>query len=105
MNGGKFPSAVLRTVLIGSLLVGAGALAEQPNELGDVVMNCGRWLIEPGLTQFEVLKKCGPPAARQAGDGSLWIYEQGIGQFRKLLSFDANGVLRNIADGERQTAR
>jgi len=59
-------------------------------------MRCGRHIISSGGLhgpgKYEVLKKCGQPAA-QSGD--TWIYEL-PGGARRVVVFDANGSVSRI---------
>jgi len=60
-------------------------------------MRCGSHIISSGGThgpgKYEVLKKCGQPAARS---GDTWIYEQPGGS-RRVVVFDASGYVASIS--------
>ena len=59
-------------------------------------MRCGTHIITSGGRhgpyQYEVLKKCGEPTARE---GNTWTYEQ-PGRTRRVMVFDASGNLSRI---------
>lgn len=58
-------------------------------------MRCGTHIISPGRDgpgRYEVLKKCGEPAART---GDTWVYEQ-PGGGKRILRFDASGNLTRV---------
>ena len=59
-------------------------------------MRCGNHIISSGGLhgpgKYEVLKKCGQPAARS---GDTWIYER-PGGTRHVVVFDANGSVSRI---------
>ena len=58
-------------------------------------MKCGTHIISSGQEnspgQYEVLKRCGEPDARQ---GDTWIYERG--SVTKRIRFDRNGRIIEI---------
>jgi len=60
-------------------------------------MRCGSHIISSGGLhgpgKYEVLKKCGQPAARS---GDTWIYEQPGGS-RRVVVFDASGYVASIS--------
>ena len=55
------PKAAYRTAVLALTLLGASAFA------GDT-FRCGSKLIEPGMTQSEVLAQCGEPTSRIVED-------------------------------------
>lgn len=79
--------------LIGvSLLLMVGYI--QPAAAGS--MKCGTHIISSGQSnspgQYEVLKRCGEPDARQ---GDTWIYEKSSSVTRQVR-FDRNGNILDI---------
>ena len=77
----------------GAVLVLAMAFME-PATAG--TMRCGTHIISSGQGnspgQYEVLKRCGEPTARQ---GDTWIYEKSSSVSTKIR-FDRNGVILDI---------
>ncbi|MFQ5993922.1 MAG: DUF2845 domain-containing protein [Acidiferrobacterales bacterium] len=61
-----------------------------PNAVLAATMRCGSRLVEVGDTEYEVLKKCGPPAYKQHNQ---WIYDRGAGRFLKIVVFGNGRVL------------
>jgi hypothetical protein len=62
------------------------------------LMYCGNKLVNLGDSKFEVLQKCGEPTYK---DENRWIYDQGTGEFRKIVIF-AGDKVAVINEGERQ---
>lgn len=68
-------------------------------------LRCNGHLVSPGLTQFEVFERCGPPLFEYSRiepvvegvwiDVDEWTYQPGLNQFRRLLRFE-NGRLARI---------
>ncbi len=53
------------------------------------LMYCGKKLVNPGDSKFDVLQKCGEPTYK---DANRWIYQQGTGKFNKILIFEGDKV-------------
>lgn len=81
------------TIFLWIVLVFNPALAD--------LMYCGDHLVNPGDTEYDVLKKCGPPSDKQ---GNKWFYEQGTGQFVKILIME-NGKVAFVNAGKRGNNR
>ena len=78
------------------LLAGAMLLASAVVQASDRSIRCGKHLLHAGggsnaALQYEVLKKCGEPAA-QSGDA--WVYYQG--NMVRHLTFNHEGRLLRI---------
>jgi hypothetical protein len=83
------------------LLAGALILAATAAQASDRSIRCGKHLLYAGggsnsALQYEVLKKCGKPAA-QSGDS--WIYYQG--NMVRHLTFNHEGRLLRIESQRR----
>jgi hypothetical protein len=78
-------------IVLSSLLLAAGL---QTASAGS--MRCGTHVISSGQGnspgQYEVLKRCGEPDARQ---GDTWIYEKSS-SVTKQIRFDSNGTIIEI---------
>ena len=72
--------------LIGMMLVLATGFTQ-----GAFAMSCGTHVISQGQGQYEVLKRCGEPDARQ---GRSWIYKRG--SVDKEVRFDRDGRIIQI---------
>jgi hypothetical protein len=59
-------------------------------------MRCGSHIIQndtlDGISQYEVLKRCGEPTERY---GNTWVYDR-PGQMRRQLRFGPDGMLEDI---------
>ena len=92
----KRPAPTIATAL--TLLLFAAVVSAEP-------MRCGTYLIERGLTFFEVLERCGKADLEYSWDQSYapgvqarvteWVYEQGPNKFRRVLTFE-EGRVRDI---------
>ena len=75
-----------KTKLIGMTLVLASGFTHSA-----FAMSCGTHVISLGQGQYEVLKRCGEPDARQ---GRSWIYKRG--SIDKEVRFDRDGRVIQI---------
>ena len=88
----RFNGAVMNWLLLtGTLLLAATAV-----QASDRSIRCGKHLLYAGggsnsALQYEVLKKCGEPAAQS---GTAWVYYQG--NMVRHLTFNQQGRLLRI---------
>ena len=82
----------IKTLLI-TLITGFSMLMLQSAYAGSI--RCGSHLISDGGRsgpgKYEVLKRCGEPAARE---GNTWIYKKGENKHYEIVFNDSGGIAR-----------